>query len=154
MIGFYRIDLRFAEGVRSAMLCLELAALCGCFKKRMPDRYLFPDGSRGRVRIGYRVKGATPLPIEDGHYLIAIDGSGRARTSSSIESGIAKDELGWMVQSAARPFAVRATLLAPQSYALPPARDFGAPFTGHRSSLRYSASSPFIRSGGRRIYSC
>jgi hypothetical protein len=61
-------------------------------QKRRPSRFLIPGGYVGWIRIDYKVDNASPLPIEDGHYLIKIPSSGLLKTSSVFEGGVATDE--------------------------------------------------------------
>ncbi len=51
-------------------------------KRRLPYRYLIPEGYVGWVRIDFNVENAPPLPIEDGYYLLKIPRNGRLKTSS------------------------------------------------------------------------
>lgn len=73
-------------GVLAAILSV------GCGQNRRPDRYLIPEGYVGEVSVQYGVKGAPPLPIEDGFHLIKFPSSGILKTSNGIEYGWGKDE--------------------------------------------------------------
>lgn len=59
---------------------------------RRPDRFLIPDGYVGWVLIEYQIKGAPPLPLEEGRDLYRISNQGRLQTSSAPEEGMASDE--------------------------------------------------------------
>jgi len=63
-----------------------------CLKERRPSKYLIPEGYVGWVRINYLVKGAAPIPIEDGYEVFRFPVSGELNTSLDIDAGWAKDE--------------------------------------------------------------
>jgi hypothetical protein len=60
--------------------------------KRRPSHYLIPDGYVGWVRIEVEVPNASPVPIEEGHYIFKIPKSGLLQTSTSLEYGWARDQ--------------------------------------------------------------
>jgi hypothetical protein len=57
-----------------------------------PSRYLIPEGYVGWVKINFRIKGASALPVEDDHYLLKFPASGLLETSSDMEYGVASDD--------------------------------------------------------------
>jgi hypothetical protein len=77
---------------------LILGLACGF---RAGDRVLIPDGYIGWARIYYQEAGTPSLPKEDGRYLIVIDGSGNAHTSTPQDTGYGIDEY-FYVSSAGR----------------------------------------------------
>jgi hypothetical protein len=64
----------------------------GCVPRRRPDRFVYPAGYVGWVRVDYSVPNAPPLPIEDGCFLIKVPSSGRVQTSTPMDNGAAADE--------------------------------------------------------------
>jgi hypothetical protein len=64
------------------VICLASIPATGQEKRRLPYRYLIPEGYVGWVRIDFNVKDAPPLPVEDGYYLLKIPLTGRLKTSS------------------------------------------------------------------------
>lgn len=52
-------------------------------RRRLPYRFLIPEGYVGWVRVDFGVAGAPPLPAEDGYYVLKIPLTGRLKTSSS-----------------------------------------------------------------------
>jgi hypothetical protein len=70
------------------MLCCVTAG-CGF---RSGNKVLIPDGYTGWVRIYYREANSPALHKEDSHYLVTVDGSGSAHTSSLREPGYGNDE--------------------------------------------------------------
>jgi uncharacterized protein DUF6843 len=93
---------RMAWGLAAVMAGVAALGL-GCEQQRRPSRYLIPDGYVGLVSIEYRVKGAPPLPIEDGFYLVKLPPGGLLKTSSAIEYGVAKDEYYYYSGATRRP---------------------------------------------------
>jgi hypothetical protein len=61
-------------------------------QRRRASRYLIPKGYVGWVKIDFQIKGAAPLPIEEGFYLFQFPADGKIKTSSGIEYGAANDE--------------------------------------------------------------
>ncbi len=68
------------------------AAFDLAFHHRPPERYLIPAGFTGWTRIEFRKKKALPLPTEDGHRLLKLDGQGMLSTSSNPQPGHGKDD--------------------------------------------------------------
>jgi hypothetical protein len=62
------------------------------FTKRTDRHYVLPAHYTGWVTIRYEKPGAPPLEKKDGHYLIHVNDSGYAETSSRLETGWARDE--------------------------------------------------------------
>ncbi len=62
------------------------------FHRRPPERFLIPAGYSGWVRIDFRRKDASPLPMEDGRLLLKLDEHGTLRTSSDPQSGHGRDD--------------------------------------------------------------
>ncbi len=72
------------------IVCLSLL-LAGCLRPRKAAVFLLPEHYVGWVRVEYGVAGEQPLPLKDGHYVVAIPSSGFLRTSSPFEEGYADD---------------------------------------------------------------
>jgi hypothetical protein len=53
---------------------------------------LIPNGYVGWVRIDFKIKHSSALPVEDGYYLVKLPTQGHIQTSSDIEYGWATDE--------------------------------------------------------------
>jgi hypothetical protein len=60
--------------------------------RRLPNRYILPEGFTGNIKIIYQVEGAPPLPLVDEHHIHEIPRSGILQTSSRPEYGFAVDE--------------------------------------------------------------
>jgi len=87
--------LRIVIGVFTLLACVGIgAATVLHFREtsRRPSRYLIPNDYVGWVEIHFEVKGATALPVEDGFYLFKFSRGCILKTSSSLESGWARDE--------------------------------------------------------------
>lgn len=77
--------------------------LSGCeADNRTPDRYLIPQGYTGWIVVQYGVKGAPPLPVENGFRLYRIPRNGRLKTSSTILYGRAMDEYYYVLPNGQR----------------------------------------------------
>jgi len=77
--------------LRILVLAAALFGLTGCYQRRIPDRYILPDGYTGWVKLDYIVKDAPPLPIEDGYRVVRFSADGYAETSSESLRGWASD---------------------------------------------------------------
>ena len=85
-IALLRLSIVFATSI-------AMVASAACHdNQRRANRYVIPDGYVGWVRINYKIKGASVLPIEDGYYLFSFPESGLINTSSEGEEGFASDE--------------------------------------------------------------
>jgi len=62
--------------------CLLCVVLISC-QARTPAHYLLESGFAGWVRIDFNVAGAPPLVKESGAYILRVDSSGHASTSSN-----------------------------------------------------------------------
>ena len=58
----------------------------------MQEKWIIPAGFVGWVRLDYSIKGAPPLPIEDGHYVIRLKRSARLATSSANDPSVDDNE--------------------------------------------------------------
>jgi hypothetical protein len=65
-----------------AVFC-SLLTVVSCGSRPTHEKWIVPRNYIGWVRLDYGVVGATPLPMENGNYLIRIPGGGRLVTSSS-----------------------------------------------------------------------
>ena len=54
------------------------------------SRFLIPEGYTGWIRIEFEVRGAPPLPMEGGQYVLKIPPDGVLRTSSAEQYGWAE----------------------------------------------------------------
>ena len=68
-------------------------------RERRSNRYLIPEGYVGWLRINYRIKEASPTPLEDGYNLFRFPDSGLMNTSSKGEEGFATDEYCYYLDS-------------------------------------------------------
>ena len=75
-----------------AALLFGPAAFDLVFHRRPPERFLIPAGYSGWVRVDFRQKGATPLPMEDGRLLLKLNAQGALQTSSDPLSGHGRDD--------------------------------------------------------------
>src|SRR5438105_4417352 len=93
---------------RVILACWVLSPLVtgGCGGVRRSERLLVPAGYVGWIEVQYGVKGAPPLPIENGWYVIRIPPEGRLQTSSEYQDGWAADEFWYY--SGSRRWPVRA----------------------------------------------
>ncbi len=73
-------------------LVVVLSLAPGCERKRTPSVYEIPEGYRGWVTIDFGVPSCPPLSLRDGKYIVVIQASGKACTSSAPEYGYARDE--------------------------------------------------------------
>jgi hypothetical protein len=92
---FKRTCLRSYGVLRLIILLLmfpALTAIAGCQESRRPSRYLVPQGYVGWINIYFDVKDASPVTIEEDHYLFRIPSSGELKTSSSMAAGTAFDD--------------------------------------------------------------
>jgi hypothetical protein len=71
-------------------------------RSRDGNRVLIPDGYVGWVQIFYHEPEYPPLLKDGGKYLIEIDKSGRAHTSSSPPVGYGSDEYFYVSSSGSR----------------------------------------------------
>ena len=67
------------------------------------SRFLIPDGYTGWIRVEFEVKGAPPLPIEEGQYVLKIPSGGVLRTSSPEQYGWAEDHYYYYSAQNVRP---------------------------------------------------
>jgi hypothetical protein len=90
-------------------LVIALAAFIVLFEVNTPkrDRYLIPEGYRGRLCTTYLVAGEPPLPDEDGFRVVKFDQSGIVRTSSEGLSGKLKDEFFVYAGASRRPLNIQ-----------------------------------------------
>jgi hypothetical protein len=70
----------------------SIALLTMSCNTRRPDLFLIPAGFKGWAKVQFQIASAPPLPVENGHWLLRLDGEGHLRTSSMLEGGVAKDE--------------------------------------------------------------
>ena len=89
---------REVQGWVGLLCCIGLAS-CGF---RTGNTVLIPDGYVGWVRIYYHEASAPSLRKESGSYLIVIDNSGSARTSSTRDPGYGSDEYFYVSSSGVR----------------------------------------------------
>ncbi len=93
-------------GDTPAFWIVTFACLTCCFTTacgfRTGNRVLIPDGYIGWVQVFYRVASAPPFPKQEGKYLIEIDKSGRAYTSSPLPVGYGTDEYFYVSSSGSR----------------------------------------------------
>jgi hypothetical protein len=68
------------------------AAFDLAFHRRPPERFLVPAGYNGWVRVDFRQKDASPLPMEDGRLLLKLDAQGGLKTSSAPLAGHGNDD--------------------------------------------------------------
>jgi hypothetical protein len=81
-----------AIGRIGVLFVLPLVCLLGCMDTRLPTRLLIPKGYVGPVKIEYGVRGALPLTIRYGHYIIKVTTDGRVQTSSPLDTGTASED--------------------------------------------------------------
>ena len=81
-------------------LALLLLLSSGCGFPR--GTVLIPDGHVGWVRIHYVETGAPSLQQEHEKYLIVVDPSGKAHTSSDSEAGYGSDQYYYVSSNRAR----------------------------------------------------
>ena len=62
------------------------------FHRRPPERFLIPAGYGGWARVYFRQRGAPPLPMEDGRFLLKLNTQGTLHTSSDPLSGHGSDD--------------------------------------------------------------
>ena len=75
-----------------AAVVLGPATLDIVFHRRPPERFLIPAGYTGWARVYFRRKGAPPLPMQDGRFLLKLDAQGTLQTSSDPLSGHGSDD--------------------------------------------------------------
>lgn len=63
--------------------------------RRIPDRYLIPNGYVGHVEIEFAVSDAPKLRVVDRHRIFPISGDGTLRTSSRYEDSYPRRGYGW-----------------------------------------------------------
>jgi hypothetical protein len=68
---------------------------CGV-QERQPDLFLVPDGYVGWLRVEFQVKDAPALPLQNGYRVYRFSRSGKIRTSSAMQEGMAKDKIFYM----------------------------------------------------------
>jgi len=95
-----KVSLRRHELERSIGLLCCIGLVCCGF--RTGNIVLIPEGYVGWVRIYYHEPGAPSLRKEGGSYLIAIDSSGSAQTSSIRDPGYGSDEYFYVSPSGVR----------------------------------------------------
>lgn len=82
--------------VRGHAALLALSSLLfsagGCLRTRHPTQFLIPKGYVGWVDVSFAVRGAAPLPVEGGYYVVRVQPNGKAQTSTEIEAGRAGDQ--------------------------------------------------------------
>lgn len=74
------------------LLVATISLLTTSCNTRRPDLFLIPAGFKGWAKVQFQVASAPALPVENGHWLLRLDGKGHLRTSSMLEGGVAKDE--------------------------------------------------------------
>ena len=75
-----------------SFLGLLLVFSTGCYKPRTPCVYEVPENFRGWVLIRFRRPECPPVPVENGRLVLRISETGVLCTSSSFETGWAKDQ--------------------------------------------------------------
>jgi hypothetical protein len=70
-----------AIGLNSIPLLGFSLVTLGC-QHSTPERWIIPAGYNGWVRLDYAIKGYTPLPLDNGVYVVRVPESGRVFTSS------------------------------------------------------------------------
>ena len=78
---------RLANG---AVLVLCIGGIA-CSRSRS-ERWIIPAGYVGWLRLDYSVKGAVPLPIENGRYVVRLPSSGRIATSTVNDPKVDNNE--------------------------------------------------------------
>lgn len=72
--------------------CCCLFATISCGSRSKGERWIIPENYKGWLRLDYAVKGALPLPLEKGKYLVRVPSSGRLKTSNAWNANINGDE--------------------------------------------------------------
>ncbi len=83
--GPARRSLRRAVGVAIVALAVGLTSWIAFSiraSNRAASRFMIPDGYVGWVKVEFGVSGAPPLPMENGHYIVRLPGSGVLKTST------------------------------------------------------------------------
>ncbi len=86
MVSF--LDKRSLLSIALAILCLEATAC----RRSTPERWIIPAGHVGWLRLDYSVKGAPPLPLEHGRYIVRVPSSSRVATSTVNDPSIDNNE--------------------------------------------------------------
>ena len=76
----------------AAVLPTLLLITGGCGKISRSSKFLIPSGYIGWIQVQYGVRGAPPLPVENGFYLIRVPPNGRVKTSTKQDFGWRRDE--------------------------------------------------------------
>jgi hypothetical protein len=82
------VDKRRVLSAALAILCMEAIAC----RHSTPERWIIPAGHVGWLRLDYSVKGAPPLPLEHGRYLVRVPLSGRMATSTVNDPPVDNNE--------------------------------------------------------------
>jgi hypothetical protein len=85
---------RILVGALTIALLTGLGLWLGMSARNSPhraSRFLIPEGYTGWIRVDFEVRGAPPLPMEDGQYILKIPPGGELRTSSAEQYGWAED---------------------------------------------------------------
>ena len=76
---------------------------------RESQTHLIPDGYTGWVSVSFGVKGAPPLPREDGRLLFRYDAQGNLETSTQYEEGWSMDGYYYVAGDTRTPLRQRPT---------------------------------------------
>jgi hypothetical protein len=74
------------------LLCYCFLGVVSCGSKSQPEKWIIPENYTGWLRLDYAVNGASPLPLENGFYLVKVPLTGRLGTSSPYNGSIDKDD--------------------------------------------------------------
>jgi hypothetical protein len=70
---------------------------------RHSSRFLISEGYTGWIRVEFEAQGASPLPMQDGEFVLKIPADGVLRTSSKEQYGWAKDHYYYESATGVRP---------------------------------------------------
>jgi hypothetical protein len=70
---------------------IAACVLSACAPARTPDHFLLPDGFTGWVYVRYDDPSCAPLDMRDGRRVVRIPADGRLCTSTTYETGSARD---------------------------------------------------------------
>src|ERR1700744_4682575 len=71
--------------------CIFLVTV-SCGPKQRSEKWIIPENYTGWLRLDYAIRGAPPLPLKDGAWIVQMPPSGRLETSSGYNDAFARNE--------------------------------------------------------------
>src|SRR5579863_3237551 len=82
--------------IRLLLLATPLV-LVACRRSPPPELWIIPKGYVGWLRLDYSVEGQSPLPVENGSFVVRMPPEARLRTSTAIVGAVRDADIEYAV---------------------------------------------------------